>query len=212
MKDIKLFGPTLYVKHIINDSDLPAIKEALADFQSDGFTIDSDPEEADRFYNITLPIWYEASQKCNEHTQKIVEGLDSVHDARESFLSVHLHDDTCIGVSISTLVKNKSFHRYTSLRPDYRGNAYVYELRVLGMYFTFELGKIEAFYYERPEGLPDWSNWGDKPIVGSRKSMGRGTEQMYDERCLTIDDWERLKADPGFGYDETLYSVVVEDV
>ena len=79
------------------------------------------------------------------------------------------------------------------------------------MYFTFELGKIEAFYYERPEGLPDWSNWGDKPIVGSRKSMGRGAEQMYDERCLTIADWERLKTDPGFGYDETLYSVVMED-
>jgi hypothetical protein len=212
VKDIKLFGPTLYCKHVINDVDLPAIKEALADFQVDGFTIDSDPEEADRFHNITLPIWYEASQKCNEHTEKVIQGLDSVHEAKESILSVHLHDDTCIGVSICSLAKNKSYHRYTSLHPDHRGNAHIYEFRILGMYWTFDVGNIDAFYYERPEGLPDWSNWSEKPVIGVRKSMARGTEQIYNERFLTASDWEKLKADPDFGFDESMFNFVVEDV
>ena len=185
----------LYMKFVVDDFDIDAIKECLSDFYHSGFHVDSDPEEQAVFHDITFPGWIASNLIMVDQVKAIAQGVSTTHETGEAIISVHLHDGTCVGVTISEMQDNNSYHRYAAIRPAHRGQNLIEELRWLALAFGFDYAKFQSTHINRPAtNSRDWS--GRSTVLGEHISNGRGSQETYIERVITVEDWLAIKADP----------------
>lgn len=195
----------LYSKFVVDNVDLADIKSCLSDFYRSGFNIDSDSEEQAKFENITFPNWVASNQLLVVETKAAAQGPLDEYTTGESIRSIHLHDDTCVGISISTIQNAMSFHRYAAIHPDYRGRNFIQELRWNGLAFLFDYCGYQEFHFERPSThRSDWST--NASNRKERLSRARGDMQTYVGRVLTSDDWAAIKANRASPYHQFTYN------
>ena len=185
----------LYMKFVVDDLDVAEIKECLFDFYYSGFNIDSDFEEQALFHDITFPGWIESNLIMVDQVKALAQGVSTTHETGEAIISVHLHDGTCVGVTISEMQDNNSYHRYAAIHPDHRGQNLIEELRWLALAFGFDYAKFQSTHINRPAtNSRDWS--GRSTVLGEHVSSARGSQDTYIERVITAEDWLAIKADP----------------
>ena len=198
-------GPTLYRKFVRDETDLFIIKAALSDFQADGFTIDSDPEQAELFHSQTFSKWIRIGDECDAWLRV----MDfSVPRPQEAISTVHFHDGTCVGLSLVDYHDNIYSHRYVAVAPEFRDQRqFQAEFRRLGFYMCFDLCKADAVEFQREVTKPLYLRGMEiGTVLAQTMSMGRGAERNYNLHQITRADWESFKVDESTDYKSGDYS------
>lgn len=204
MKYSVVTGPTLYRRFVRDDTDLPTIKAALSDFQADGFTIDSDPEQAEKFETKVFPAWCRVGDECDAW----IENMDfSVPRPREAISTFHFHDGTCVGFALIDYQENFYSHRYSAVSPEFRGqHKFMAEHRRLGLITCFDICQADAMQFQRETNMPFyWRGMEISTVIDATTSMGRGTLREYNVNQIAMADWESFKADESNDYNSGDY-------
>ena len=201
MKNVISRTTNLYSKYIVDFSDFDAVKQILADFYRDGFNIDSDPELAQKFEEITYPAWIKSNQAGIDG---FVSGELSI--TGESIRTLHLNDtDQCIAIGVVDVSDLIAFHRYRAIHPDFRGQGHLYEQRWNGLAFCFDYAEYDGLVGEMPKAVP-MPSFMEYTMLQEKQSMGRGMLEEYNIFEFKRAHYLAAKDNPESQYHDYTYS------
>ena len=208
----------LYTKYVLDKTDLTAIKYILSDYYKFDFDIDTDPELRDRFENGTFNNWISNSQRnvnwFVDNNTTSPEGLERGISVRTLHL---LSDDTCIGIDIASFNcpqggPLKISHTYGAIHPDYRALGHKEEeannsLNLMFNYLNFDMLELRTLTTYSPDVYDSPDN-----VIMNYRSQKRGSDDHYNVRQFTRQNYLDTLADPSSPLNNYTYSVEIRDI